>query len=348
MFKKVFAVLLSLAVFASAFSLNVSAISGKGFILVNGEHFCGTLSQAITSAGENGLVEINGTVYTMPIGKKDNCLVTDVTIKGENNAKIILDNRFIMKNDDNLDVLTVKGQNVYISNINIDAKYRVDYAVCIYPGSNNVVIENVVAAKGIRGAVNVMGDGRIDFKNLQANYGMQTGFQFEACDGTNITFENCSTLGNWYKAGIIIKNGYNHCINIDASGITCYENCFSFHDRFSGTIGGDERQPMSLIAPPKDSNGNPISTDKAMYYPVEKSYLHIRYGISDKDISTACCYVNSSAYGFNSQIYFDDIKAAQDFLHEGESIEYLSRIDVLRVFFARLFNSVKIMFKICI
>lgn len=326
-------------------TVGVSASAKSGYIIVNGENFSGTFGEAITSAGVGGTVEIHGTVYTMPVGKRDGCLVSDVSILGYDDAKLILSNKFIMRNDDNLDVLTIKGHNVVVKNLKIDAKYRVDYAMCIFPGTDNVSIENCITAKGIRGAINVMSDGVISFKNVQANYGLQTGFEFETCEGTNITFENCSTRGSWYKVGIIVKNGYNACVNIDASGITCFENYFAFHDRTEGTIGGGERADLSLVNPPKNSDGQPIKTDIAMYYPLEKAYQHIRYGVTEKEICTAVAYVDSSEYGIDTRIYFDDINEAEKYLHDGEEVVGITFIPKILVYIIRILNSMKIMIK---
>lgn len=341
--KKIFSFVMSIIFVLSV--TTVGAFAAGGSITVNGESFSGTFSEAISAAGKGGVVEIKGTVKTMPVGKRDNCLVSDVTIRGTDDAKLVLSGSFRMKEDDNLDVLTIKGQNVTVENLRIDARYQVDYALCIFPGTDNVHIENVVTGKGIRGAINVMSDGHISFKNVEANYGVQTGIEFETCDGTNFTFENCSTKGNWYKVGIIVKNGYSPCVNIDASGITCYENYFAFHDRYSGTIGGGDRAALSITAAPKNSAGESIATDKAMYYNLEKAYLHIRYGVTDKDIRTAVSYIDSTAYGVNTRVYFDDNDVAEKYLHDGEEIVSIGNVSKLFIIVARLLNSMKIAIK---
>ena len=341
--KKILCVIISIFLIASSATLGASAKSG--YIIVNGENFSGTFNEAVLEAGKGGVVEIHGTISTMPVGKVDGNFVSDVSILGYDDAKLVLSRKFRMKNDDNLDVLTIKGQNVVVKNLKIDARYQVDYALCIFPGTDNVSVENCITAKGIRGAVNVMSAGVISFKNVQANYGYQTGFEFENCDGTNITFENCTTRGNWYKVGIIVKNGYSDCVNIDASGITCFEDYFSFHDRTQGTISGGERAALSIVNPPKNSQGEPIKTDVAMYYPLEKAYQHIRYGVTEKQIKSAVAYVDSSAYGIDTRVYFDDMDEAEKYLHEGEEIVSTNKSSKLLIFILRVLNTMKIMIK---
>ena len=340
--KKIFCVIISILLIASSATLGASAKSG--YIIVNGENYSGTFNEAVYEAGKGGIIEIHGTVYTMPVGKNDGNYVSDVSILGYNDAKLILSHEFRMANDDNLDVLTIKGDNVVVKDLKIDARYQVDYAICV-SSAGRVSIENCITAKGIRGAINVIGTGTFSFKNVQANYAYQTGFQFEACDGTNVTFENCTTRGNWYKVGIVVKNGYSDCVSIDASGITCFEDYFAFHDRTQGTIGGGERAALSIVNPPKNSQGEPIKTDVAMYYPIEKAYQHIRYGVTEKQTKSAVAYVDSSAYGVDTRVYFDDMDEAEKYLHEGEEIVSTNKSSKLLIFILRVLNTMKIMIK---
>lgn len=340
--KKFFCVLLTIALVISSLSVSAAASLLTGSISVNGNAFDGTLSEAIISAGDGGTVEISGTVFTYPIGKRDGCYVNNVTICGVNDAKLILDPDFVMAEDDNLDVLSIKGSNVTVKDIEIDATLRVDYAICVFCNTDNITIENISALRGIRGGINVMTSGNVLFSNVRANNSIQGGFVFENCeDASNVIFENCSTKGNWFKVGVILKNGYGPCRNVDASGLTCYENCFAFHDRVEGTIGGGERQEITLTAPPKDSNGNPINTDFAMYYPVLKVYQHIRFGVSEDATKAAVADVKTDKYGFDTAIYYDDLETALANVSSGGSMEELGSANIIFIWIMRILNSMQ-------
>lgn len=338
--KKILCILFTVILITSSLPLAVSAASSG--ISVNGSTFSGTLSEAITSAGDGGTVQVSGTVFTYPIGKRDGCLINHVTIQGVNDAKLILDPLFKMTQDDNLDILSIKGNDVTIKDISIDATLRVDYAICVFCNTDNITLENVAALHGIRGGINVMTSGHVDFNNVRANSSVQGGFVFENCeDASNISFENCSTRGNWYRVGLILKNGYGPCRNVDASGLTCYEDCFAFHDRVAGTIGGDLRQDITLAAPPKNSAGNPIDTGFAMYYPLEKAYQHIRFGVSKANIKTAVASVETDQYGFTAKLYFDDLETAQANAQSGGTLTELAGGNLIFIWLLRIFNSMR-------
>lgn len=338
MIKKIICFILTAIIVFSAFSLNSFAASGS--IEVNGEAFSGTLAQAISSAGDGGLVEISGKIYTMPIGKNDGTLVKNITIAGKNNAQIILSNKFIMRADDNLDVLTIKGNNVTVKDVLIDARWKVDYPLNVFCWTTNLVIENVVVQHGIRGGVDIMAGGNVLFKNVLARNSLQGGFSIANYgDASGLKFENCRTSGNWYRSGVLICNGYGPSTNVDASGITCEEGYFSVHDRVAGTISGGERAGATFVAAPLDVNGNPISTDVAMYYPLEKAYYHIRFGVGSKEIKPALCYVDTDAYGFESRVYFDNKDKAKIFAHEGEEVVDVKDVFVLvKILYQVLFS----------
>ncbi len=340
--KKIVSVFLVFVLLISSLSLQSFALCGS--LYVNGERFYGTLEDAIVAAGMGGTVTVSGTVFTDPLGKLGDLLIHDVTIEGKNNAKIILSVDFIPHNDDNLDVITIKGNNVVIKNVLIDAGWRVDYPLNTYGDTDNLVIENVTVQHGIRGGINLMTGGHVLFKNVTLRNSYQAGFGVANCyDASNVKFENCVTSGNWYRSGILLCGGYGPTLNMDASGITCKEGHFSVHDRYSGSIGGGERQTITYKAPPKDASGNPIDTSTAMYYPLEKAYLCIRFGASKVEIMSAVCYVDTTAYGFETRVYFNDYEAAQNFLHDGEQIvDTNNGASDFFIWLLHIFNSIRI------
>ncbi len=324
--KAVCTALLLLLVIQTA-SIGFTAFAcGEGTVYVNGEAFDGTVAEAIVAAGVGGTVGIGGTVYTEPIGKRDGSLVTDITISGVgDDAKLILTLDFKPKSDDNLDVLTIKGSNVTVKDLTIDARFFVDYPICVFCYTDNISIDNVTVLHGIRGGVNVMTGGNVLFRDVCANDTKQAGFVFENCgDASNIRFENCSTKGNFYHAGLIVKNGYGADTNIDATGLTCYENCFAFHDRVKGTIWGDERADLSIKVPPLNSKGERISLDYGVYYPLEQSYQHIRFGEPESEARFKTAKLTTSKYGFETVIYYDDLSAARATVIEGDSLDVIT------------------------
>ncbi len=326
-----------------AASLSIPSYAANGSLYVNGEAFDGTLEQAITAVGKSGTVTVDGRIYTQPLGKIGSLFIDDITIEGRNDAEIVLAKSFIPHKDDNLDVVTVKGSNVTIKNLLIDACWRVDYPLNTF-GGTNLLIENVTVQHGIRGGINVMTSGKILFKNVVARNSYQAGFSLANCqDASNMKFENCETSGNMYRSGILLCSGYADSVNVDASGITCKEGYFSVHDRYSGTIGGGERAHVTYTAAPKDANGNTIDTSTAMYYPLEKAYHCVRFGVGKAEIKSAVCYVDTDAYGFETRVYFDDEKEAQNFLHEGEQIVKTNNaMNIFLVWLLRILNSVRI------
>lgn len=342
--KRIIGIVLSAVLLLIMCIVPVNAASGS--ISVNGEVFSGTLAEALKAAGAGGYIELSGTVYTMPIGKNDGSRVQNVTITGKDNAQLVLSEDFTDLGDTNLDVMTIKGNNVTLRDMLIDARWMVDYPLNVF-GADNITIENVIVEHGKRGGVNVMTSGRVLFKDMTARDSLQAGFAFENCaDASRIRFENCVTRNNVYNSGILICNGYASTRNVDASGLTCNEGHFSVHDRYSGTLGGGVRAAATFTFPPKNADGQPISTDRAMYYPLEKAYLHIRYGVSEEDTATAVCSVKTNCYGFDTTVYFDDEDTARLFLHEGEQIEKLGGSNPVFVFFTRILNYIKMFFSL--
>lgn len=340
--KKALSVLLALSFVFSL--LSVKTFAAGGSLSVNGAAFDGTLAEAIESAGVGGTVTLRGTVHTQPLGKLGSLVIHDITIEGESDAKLLIADDFIPHDDDNLDIITIKGNNVTIKNLLIDAGWRVDYPLNTFCYTDNIVIENVTVQHGIRGGINVMTDGHVLFKNVSCVNCYQAGFGLENClDASNLVFENCVTSGSWYRSGILLCNGYGPTVNVDASGIICEEGHFSVHDRWTGSISGGERQTITYTAPPKDSSGNPIDTSRAMYYPLEKAYLCLRFGVSDAETASAVCYVDTTAYGFETRVYFDDYEDAENFVHEGETVVSTSRnTNAVLLWLMRIINSLRI------
>ncbi len=322
-----FVMLLTLCVSAGASDL-------PGYIKLNGsaDSFTGTLAEAITAAGAGGTVDIYGTVFTNPIGTGEyaGTVITDITIQGKTeDAAISIHPLFVDLNDSKFDVLTVKGSDVLIKDLTVDALYRVDFPIRIFGGSSDVTLENVVAKHGTRGSVNILASDKISFINVQANESNQGGFYFDcAYDCTNVSFTNCSTSKN-SRTGVLIRNGYGPSTNIDLSGITCFENTFAVEDRMQGTIGGGEAAEIQIIAPPKDTDGKAIETARAMFFIIEKQYQHIRYGVTENDVLDAMASIDADRYGFETTIYYKSVDAAESDVREGETIVKYSIFKVI-------------------
>lgn len=307
--------------------------AGETSLYVNGKAFSGTLEEAILAA-RGGTVTVSGTVYTKPVGRPDGGIVIeDVTIEGINNAKIILQRGYWADISNKVDVLTLRGQNVTLRNLEVDAGFRVDFPIRIFPGSAHILLENVVARHGTRGAVNLLSSADILLRGVQANESIQGGIYFDAVyDAGGIRFENCSTQGN-LRTGVLIRNGYESCTNVNLKGITCYEGTFAVEDRMTGTIGGGPRAEIEITHAPKNASGASISTEKAIFYPVEKAYQHIRYGIADADLIGASATILINRYGMETCVYYLSVSAAEKDLREGEA---LTKCNGAQAFFGKI------------
>lgn len=313
------------------------------FITVNSDLFEGTLAEAIAAAGPGGTVGIHGRVETLPVGLlgTDGAVeINDVTIQGETEgATLILPALYFDLNDSKLDVLTISGSDVTIRNLTVDAFYKIDFAIRMLPGATNVMIDNVIARRGVRGAINVLSSSGITIMNTQANDSMQGGFYFDNIEnGSGITFTNCTTSGN-SRGGVLVRNAYGPVMNLNLSGIQCLENIFCIEDRIEGLVSGGPRAEIQMIAVPKDANGEPFDTEKALFFRVESAYQHIRYGVSDYDILDARAYISADRYGVETDIYYKSLHEAQGDLREGEE---LSELSLLQMFLNRIMKFIEI------
>lgn len=320
--------------FAVRFAARKDAVDGA--IFVNGARFDGTFEEAINK-GKGGVVSLEGTVFTKPVGDPhfSQTTVENIVIEGLGDATLKLDPLYYDDFYKNTDVLTIAGRGVTVKNLTIDGHFAVDYPLRILASSSNVLIENVTARHGWRGAVDVLTHNDATLKNVRAENSRQAGFTVQATfNSGRIVFENCSTKEN-LRTGVMVRNGYDGCTNLDLSGITCFENTFSVEDRMQGTIAGRPRGAVQILKPPKDSSGNPIRTDRGMFFNREKSYQHIRFGVSENDIKAADAYIDIDAerYGFESRIYFLSSKAAEKDLRAGEQAEDISSAES---FFAKV------------
>lgn len=313
------AALLVISLPASLSALELST----GKIYVNDELFDGTLIEAI-EAGYGGKVTVSGKVYTTPIGGPGRePIVDEVIIEGTNNAEIVLQPFYFDDYYTNMDVITIRGKNVTLRNVTVDACFLLDYPVRIFPGSKNVLVENVTAKHGMRGAVDVLCADNITLRNVSAQSSRQAGYVVQATyNSVGITFENCESRGNW-RAGVMVRNGYAGVTNVDLSGITCHEGTFSVEDRMTGTIDGGPRQEIIITAPPKNADGTPISYERGILYPLEAAYQHIRFGIADHEVGAASASILTNRYGFESTVYYLTAAAAENDLREGETINPL-------------------------
>jgi hypothetical protein len=336
-------------VLAGTLVLPVSAeLKGRGTIYVNGEVFSGTLQEAITFA-DNKLVEVEGLVYTRPVGN-----VHDVTIQGRGkDARIELEPFYFDAMYSKTDVLTITGTNVVIRDLSIDAGFRVDFPLRIFGSARDVLIENVEAKHGTRGAVNILSPFNIIMRKVRANSSVQGGFYFDDLEEEegNIVFEDCSTSGN-LRTGVLIRNTYTTVIGLDLSGITCYEGHFAVEDRIEGSVNGARYPEIKLTAPPKTQEGKPIDTSIANFYPVEgfgQNYKHIRYGMDKIEYAGASSYIDTERYGFDTRIYYLFPSWAEGDQREGEEISSQSFAMALIMPFciiAYLFSTIKNVFAV--
>lgn len=330
--KRFFLFLLAAVLLLSAIPLPSLAAAQDG-LLVNGVPFAGTLEEAI-AAGRGGTVTVSGTVYTKPVGRPGNGIVIEhVTIEGINSAKLILQRGYFDDISNKVDVLTIRGKNVTLRNLEVDAGFRVDFPIRIFPGSAHVLLENVVARHGTRGGVNLLSNADITLRNVQANDNVQGGFYFDnVYDAGGILFESCSTRGN-FRTGVLVRNGYGPCTNVNLKEITCYEGTFAVEDRMEGTLSGKPRADIQITGVPNNAEGKAISMERAIYYPVEKAYQHIRYGIAQADLIGASATILTNRYGMETTVYYLSKSAAETDLREGET---LTAIHSAQSFFGKI------------
>lgn len=309
------------------------------YLTVNGELFDGDLGKAVVAAGEGGLVGVYGRIDSKPLIYDDEeselAIISNVTIQGETEDATISIHPFFYDPDiSGYDVFAIAGENVVIRDLLIDAMFKVDFPIRILPTASNISIENVVAKRGIKGAIGVFSSSNISIKNSQANDNTHSGFYFDSiADGDGVQIENCTTADNMYS-GVLVRNALGAVLNLDLSGISCSENLFSIEDRLGGTLDGGERAEIKLAALPKNSEGQAISNSKALFFRIETEYQHIRYGISDHDILDSRAYIKTDRYGDNTEIYYKSLREAEGDQREGEELTKMS-------FFNMLINRIK-------
>jgi hypothetical protein len=303
---------------------------------------------------EQGAVEIEGTVYTRPVGgsaggEEGKPVISGVTIRGRGeNARIELEPFYFGGMNDKTDVITVAGSNVEIRDLTIDAGFRVDFPLRILGAARDITVENVEAAHGLRGAVNVLSPDNIRMKNVRANSSVQGGFYFDDLEegAENVVFEDCSTKGN-FRTGVLIRNAYESVVGLNLGGITCYEDHFAVEDRVSGTLSGDKYGEIFLTAPPKNSKGEPIDVSVAKFYAVEgfgEKYKHIRYGMDGLEYSGALAYIETERYGFETKIYYLFPGQAENDCRAGEEVSrrpFSAAFGLPVSVFSYLFNAAK-------
>ena len=320
--------LAALLLLPSAFSVSAA----QAAIQVDGAPFDGTLAQAIALAGQSGgTVGIFGKVTTHPIGtgEYNGTRIDNVTLQGmTSDAQIVLLPTFFDLNNSKFDVLTVTGSSVTIRDLTVDAGLKVDFPIRVMNGADGIILENVIARRGTRGAVNLLTSGCVGLTNVQANESIQGGFYFDACDCTNVSFVNCSTKGN-LRTGVLVRNGYAALTNLDLSGVACHEGTFAVEDRMAGTISGGPWAEISILAAPKNAQGEAIRTDRAKLFHVEQAYQHIRYGVGDGNIASSAARITTVRYGFDSTIYYGSKSAAEADKRTGEAMSCIPFFTIL-------------------
>ncbi|MDR2752978.1 MAG: hypothetical protein LBB50_01555 [Oscillospiraceae bacterium] len=295
---------------AIALLLSVLLLGGaglqKGQIYVNGTAFDGSFREAVAQAIPGGTVEIEGTVYTRPVGwdvpDKTMLVVENVTIEGRGaNARLQLEPFYFDDYSNKTDVLTIRGDNVTVRNLHINAGLRVDFPLRVF--GDNVLVEDVTCVGGLRGAVNILAlwspEKTQTYRRVRAESSVQGGFYFDDdIDCTGLTLEGCVTRGN-LRVGVLVRNSYNAVQRLDLSGIACEEGVWAIEDRVTGTIGGAPRADISILAGPKNTDGEPIPLDRARYIPFIEgdSYRHYRFGMAKDDGSYGT--ITTNRYGFD-------------------------------------------------
>lgn len=300
----------------------------KGKIYVNGTLFDypkRTLQDAITTAGYRGSVGIEGTVYTLPIGSKSKGVektikIDNVSIIGIGDKAAIKLKPFYFKDiKSQIDLLTIRGSNVTISNLKLDAGYRVDFALRLLE-SDNVDIRNVVAQKGTRGAINILTGNKSRFFNVVAQKGIQGGFYFDACgDCLKVFFHDCHTKSNW-RTGILIRNTYGSTFNLNLSGITVHEGHMGIEDRKEGIIHDmGTSGEIKNITPPCNSKKWLLDCSCAKYKLNldSKKYSHFRFDSKNKK---GKCFIESERHGMTYKKFYSFVFLAKRDKRMGELI----------------------------
>ncbi|MDR3263312.1 MAG: hypothetical protein LBT30_03295 [Clostridiales bacterium] len=319
----VFVFTFAVLIFAGTSGYLDIGINKKGKLYINGESFGGGLREAVALAGAGGTIEIEGTVYTFPVGdpsRADEPILRDIIISGKGeNAVIALKSGYYKDISNKTDILTVAGENVVIRNLTVDGGFRVDFPIRVLSPAQNVRLENVTAKRGMRGAVNILSDKNISFYDVEANDSVQGGFYLDGgLDGFGITFADCSSRGN-FRTGVLIRNCYGYAVNLDLSGIACYEGTFAVEDRIGGGMGRNGvPYSVEIKKPPLDVSGKPIDTSVAAYFNVEKQYHHYRYGIAPAEYGGAAAYIDADRYGMQTRFYYTDAKVADADVKDGE------------------------------
>jgi hypothetical protein len=313
-----------------------------GTVYVNGSVFDGELGQAVAAAGAGGLVEIEGTVYSRPVGLDFGSApntyevggvqtvvrLADVTIAGRGtNARIVLQPGYSDARDgsDDLkeDLLTVRGDHVTVRNLTLDAKLGVDFPLRVF--GNHFMAEDVICKGGQRGAVNILSNysGTVrSFIRVGALDSLQGGFYFdESPDCSGLTFTDCYTDGN-VRVGVLVRNGYGDVGKLDLSGIQCRENRWAIEDRKGGVMNVTTPRwgTIEIVGLPTDRNAEQIATDVSLYYPMESAYKHIQFGTAALWPAVLCSAIATDRYGFNTEIHYAAAFYAADDLREGETI----------------------------
>ena len=296
-----FAAVLCAIIFLLA-PLTLFASAAGGSVYVNGEAFTGTFLEALEAAMPGGTIEIEGRVHTRPVGTQ-NITVTDVTIQSRGaGAVLALEPFYFDDYSTKVDVLTIRGDNVTIKDLTINAGLRVDFPLRVF--GSNILVENVTCTGGLRGAVNILGmrTGKTQtYRNVRAENSLQGGFYFDDDnDCAGLTFENCSTAGN-LRVGVLVRNSYSAVLGLDLSGITCEEGVWAIEDR-DGTIGGAPRAEILIAAGPKTAAGQLIDLSRARHisFIENESYSHYRFGVPDSQCRGASVEEPTNRYGFDT------------------------------------------------
>ncbi|MDR3314521.1 MAG: hypothetical protein LBS96_08735 [Oscillospiraceae bacterium] len=337
--KATLSILLTLVLLAGTCVMASAKMTGGIYLNGATEPFSGTLAQAIEKVRADAadadavqLIEIEGTVTTLPIGLAEGSfdgglIFSNITIQGRGEGAAIAlqagysDSLNSGLKDRKEDVLTIRGDNVTLKNLTVNAKFGCDFALRIY--GDNFTAEDVVCLGGQRGAVNIVSlypGKHMTLRRVQANSSYQGGFYFDdAPDCSGLLLEQCSTQGN-IRVGVLVRNGYNSVGDLDLSGVTCKENVFAVEDRAEGRIGDGQPAPVTILAPPRNAAGNAIDTTKALYFSMESAYRHIRYGAPAAQYAGASASIATERYGFATTIYYTLGSSAATDLREGETL----------------------------
>ena len=297
--------------------LNVTVTAAPTWKIAVGDNDKYTdLAAAITAAkaldeGEK-IVKITGMVPIDPVGD-----LAGVSIIGQgDNAGLYL-NKDVKPTEGHVhDVITVKGGDVTLKDLTLDAKGKVNFPLRLMSGSaENITVENVTLTGGKRGGVNVLNKDaqNITLKNVTAAPGGEGAFYFDANGGgSGIKFENCTTTSG-AGVDVLIRNAYGSSTDLDLSGITCTNNAFAIEERLGGIIEGTGKGQIGKISftnPPKDNGGAPIQTTWAVNTVATSAgteYRHYEFGA---DHSAATYYLDTTRYtGAALKLYYFGVDA---------------------------------------